>query len=103
MNNDAFTSSERKAWEALGEAVKHFKKLQMSHPSHEKDFCDGIHQAQNILCQRVMQREHPELVATYVDRRAQGGGWCNYPYYAVKNPNSKVDICCVPTPNPLYE
>lgn len=66
QTKDGFTPNEQEAWEALGKAVMHFRRLKMSHPSHEQDFCAGIHAAQNVLAQRILQREHPELFAVYI-------------------------------------
>lgn len=62
---NGFTPAELKAWSSLGEAAKYFNNLEPTHPSQYKDFEEAIHRAQSVLQQRLMQRTHPEIVATY--------------------------------------
>lgn len=58
--SEPFNENEKKAWLALGEAMKHFLRLEQTHPSHTKDFVDAIHKAQDILGSRVLQRTYPK-------------------------------------------
>lgn len=61
----AFTKHEKEAFEHLAKAVAAFQRLEPSHPSHRPDFVDGIHKCQQIIGQRLLQREQPYIFATY--------------------------------------
>ena len=51
---------EKKIMDSLVESVKHFRKLQQTHPCHQKDFIDGIHKCQNVIIHRIIQRTYPK-------------------------------------------
>lgn len=60
MRKDGLTEQEGRAMDALITAWNEFKKLPVQHPSDIGDFCNGIHQCQQILGMRVLQRDYPE-------------------------------------------
>ena len=53
--------------DALVLAEKKYNKLKHTHPSHGRDFTDGIHQCQNVLIHKIVQRDHPNKFPTYED------------------------------------
>lgn len=57
---DGLTIQEGKAMDALIVAWNEFSRLDMTHPSDMPDFANGIHQCQQILGMRVLQRIYPE-------------------------------------------
>jgi len=65
MNKNPFTSKEEKVANALTEAYNNFIKLKTTHPSHEKEFIDGIHQCQNVMIHRIVQKDYPKIFPTY--------------------------------------
>lgn len=96
----AFTKSEREAFKHLGLAVAAFSKLKMSHPSHQKDFTDGIHACQGVLGQRVLQREHPYVFATYAHSWVGDADWWRaFPAEMLSDEKATWSGC----KNPLFE
>lgn len=71
--SEPFTENEKAAWDALGAACAAFFKLSMSHPSHMADFVNGMHACQGVLGNRLLQRDYPEIFATYAQRK--DGSW----------------------------
>ena len=67
--SEAFLTYEQEAFEALGKAMEAFSKLVSSHPSHTQDFVDGIHKCQSVLGQRVLQRDHPRVFASFAPKQ----------------------------------
>ena len=59
------TPEEHSVWSHLGLAYEAFVKLNQTHPSHLKDFADGLHMCQSIVGQRILQRLVPEHFAKY--------------------------------------
>ncbi len=55
---------EKKISEHLATAWNLYTKLKMTHPSHVKDFCDGIHKCQQIIMWRELQRMNPKKYPT---------------------------------------
>lgn len=47
-----------KAWEA-------FCVLEKTHPSHNKDFGEGIHKCQDVIIYKIVQRDYPETFPSY--------------------------------------
>jgi len=60
-----YLKTENKISDHLINAVKYFRQLESMHPSHEKDFIDGIHKCQNVIIHRIVQREHPKEFPTF--------------------------------------
>lgn len=58
--------------DALVAAWTAFLKLEETHPSHNRDFSDGIHKCQDILIHRIVQRDYPETFPTYSKRESNG-------------------------------
>lgn len=54
------TKTEKKLMNHLVKAVEYFRKLKSTHPSHEKDFTDGIHKCQYVIMHKCMQRISPK-------------------------------------------
>lgn len=52
---------EEKVLSLLVEAWNEFIKLESQHPNECSDFCDGIHQCQNVLGMRVARKYRPDL------------------------------------------
>lgn len=57
---DGLTEQEGKVMDALIAAWNEFLRLDITHPSDMPDFTNGIHQCQQILGMRVLQRNYPE-------------------------------------------
>jgi hypothetical protein len=62
-----FTDDEREIWIHLWTAYNKLMGLKSTHPSHLKDFADGINKCQSVLGARVLQRDYPQDFATYQD------------------------------------
>jgi len=60
MRKDGLTEQEGKVADALVTAWNEFVKLEVTHTSDRPDFVNGIHQCQQILGMRVLQRDYPE-------------------------------------------
>lgn len=54
------TEEEREVMNALILAWNKFLELEKTHPSHNKDFGDGIHKCQDVLIHKIVQRDYPE-------------------------------------------
>ena len=59
-----YIHSEKKVMDALVKAVNAFSELERTHPSHNRDFVDGIHKCQNIIIHRIAQRDYPKIFPT---------------------------------------
>ena len=57
---DGLNEQEGRAMDALITAWNEFLRLGKQHPSDMNSFCNGIHQCQQVLCMRVLQRDYPE-------------------------------------------
>ena len=55
---DGLTEQEGKVMDALVSAWNQFTKLEVQHPSDVPDFANAIHQCQQILGMRVLQRDY---------------------------------------------
>lgn len=55
------TNIENKILNNLTKAVIEFRKLEITHPSHEKEFIDGIHKCQEVIMWRIVQRDYPKI------------------------------------------
>lgn len=64
--SDPFSLREKEIWELLGKAAQLFFNLEQTHPSHLKDFADAIHQCQDVLGRRILQRNYPEYWESYI-------------------------------------
>ncbi|ASV43438.1 hypothetical protein [Vibrio phage JSF12] len=60
-----FSEEEALIMHLLAEAWNAFCKIESTHPCHTKDFADGIHQCQDILIHKMVQREYPGTFPTY--------------------------------------
>jgi hypothetical protein len=56
---------EQEIMDALVLAVRCYSKLSLTHPSHNADFTNGIHQCQNVLIHKIVQRDYPDRFPTY--------------------------------------
>ena len=56
---------EEKIMNNLASAWNLLLTLEPTHPSHKQDFCDGIHKAQSVIMNRVLQRDYPETFPTH--------------------------------------
>ena len=59
VRNDGLTEQEGKVMDSLVLAWNEFSKLDSWHPSDTPDFCHAIHECQQILCMRILQRDYP--------------------------------------------
>jgi hypothetical protein len=64
-NKVPFTKEEQEVMDNLTKAWNAFCKLYSTHPSHNADFCDGIHKCQDVIIHRVVQRDYPSTFPTY--------------------------------------
>jgi hypothetical protein len=60
-----YKDTEEKLMQHLVAAINLFSKLDITHPSSEKDFVDGIHKCQNVIFHRIVQRDYPGEFPTY--------------------------------------
>jgi DNA-directed RNA polymerase subunit RPC12/RpoP len=60
LRDDGLTEQEGKVADALVTAWNEFCKLENWHPSDAPTFCEAIHQCQQILAMRIVQREFPK-------------------------------------------
>ncbi len=67
LNNmdSPYIETEEKIMEHLAEAYNLFIKLEQTHPSHNRDFSDGIHKAQDLILHRICQRDYPNYFPTH--------------------------------------
>lgn len=56
---------EKEIMQCLVDAWQKYLKLEETHPSHNKDFSDGIHKCQDVLMHRIVQRDYPSDFPTY--------------------------------------
>ncbi|KLU66746.1 hypothetical protein DEAC_c14140 [Desulfosporosinus acididurans] len=57
---DGLTDQEGKVMDALITAWNEFAKLKVQHPSDVLDFLSCIHQCQQIIGMRILQRDYPQ-------------------------------------------
>lgn len=55
---------EEKITDLLREINNLFVTLEKTHPSHKKDFSDGLHKCQDIINHRIVQRDYPDYFST---------------------------------------
>lgn len=60
-----YTEEEKQVMDLLTSAVNAFKKLESTHPSHDSDFCNGIHRCQDVIIHRIVQRDYPDTFPTH--------------------------------------
>lgn len=72
MSETPFTPQEQEIMDALVIAANKFTHLQETHPTHKRDFLDGIHRCQDVLIHRIVQRDYPE---TFPTTPKQLSGW----------------------------
>lgn len=60
-----FLEDEKEIMDLLVEAYNKFVKLEQTHPTHNREFTDGIHKCQDILGHRILQRDYSEYYPTY--------------------------------------
>lgn len=60
-----YVYSEEEIMNKLAEAFNLFNKLESTHPCHNKDFVDGIHKCQDVIINRIVQRDYPETFPTH--------------------------------------
>lgn len=65
MEKHPYIEYEKEIMDSLVASVNFFSKLKTQHPSHRKDFTDGIHKCQNVIMHRILQRDYPEKFPTY--------------------------------------
>lgn len=61
---DPHTTEEREVLDLLCSAYSKFIELPVTHPSHKRDFSDGIHKCQHVLMHKLVQRDHSEVYPT---------------------------------------
>jgi hypothetical protein len=57
--DDGLTDAEGVVADALCKAANAFGVLPKQHPDEDRDFCDAIHRAQDLLCVRIARRAFP--------------------------------------------
>lgn len=62
---EPFLDEEKEIMELLVDAYNKFIKLKQTHPTHNREFMDGIHKCQDILGHRILQREYPNYYPNY--------------------------------------
>ena len=65
VTKSPYKDTEKEIMDSLVHAWNLFVKLEKTHPSHNKDFADGIHKCQDILMHRIVQRDYPDVFPTY--------------------------------------
>jgi hypothetical protein len=60
-----YIKREKKVMDCLVVAVREFIRLEETHPSHNKDFMDGIHKCQDVIIHRIVQRDYPKEFPVY--------------------------------------
>jgi len=60
-----YIETEATLMQKLVEAVNLFRQLELTHPSQEEKFINGIHECQDILMHRIVQRDYPEEFPTF--------------------------------------
>lgn len=65
MSKNPYTPVEEELMKALTKAVHCFNQLEMTHPCHGVDFRDGIHKCQDVIINRIVQRDYPEVFPSY--------------------------------------
>jgi len=60
-----YNKIEKEIMDSLVNATNLFRKLQLTHPSHEEEFISGIHTCQNVIIHRIVQRDYPKEFPTY--------------------------------------
>lgn len=64
-----YIDDEEEIMNHLVEAWDKFTKLEQTHPSHLSDFADGIHRCQDIIINRIVQRDYPETFPTKIIKK----------------------------------
>ena len=62
---EPYSLEERAIQDHLVKAWNLFCELDSTHPSHNKDFADGIHKCQDILIHKIVQRDYPHDFPTH--------------------------------------
>lgn len=65
MDKNPYVEFEAQIMKSLVKAVNCFRKLKSTHPSHEKEFIDGIHKCQYVIMHRIIQRLYRKEFPTY--------------------------------------
>lgn len=60
-----YTDVEKDIMDHLIKAYAGLCTLVVTHPSHVKDFADGIHKCQDVIIHRIVQRDYPITFPTY--------------------------------------
>lgn len=59
------TPEEREIMDLLALAWNTFVLLPVTHPNHTDDFADGIHRAQDVIINKIVQRDYPDDFPTH--------------------------------------
>jgi hypothetical protein len=66
---DGLIEKEGEIMDNLAKAWNGFIELNKQHPSDTKNFCDGIHECQNVLFRRILRRDYPKAYPTYGEEK----------------------------------
>lgn len=62
-----FTKEEQFVMDKLVDALKSFRKLEVTHPTALPEFVQGIHLCKSQLEHRILQRDYPDTFPTHKD------------------------------------
>jgi len=65
LNKVPYERLEQEIMDHLAAAWNLFTSLESTHPSHTKDFSDGVHRCQDIIIHRIVQRDYPNYFPTH--------------------------------------
>jgi len=64
MKKKPYIGDEQRIIDYLTEAHNLFVRLEQTHPSHLTEWANGIHQCQDVLIHRIVQRDYPDEFGT---------------------------------------
>lgn len=65
MANNPYIETEKEIMDSLAQAWNKLMELRPTHPDHTRDFADGIHKCQDVIINRIVQRDYPHVFPTH--------------------------------------
>lgn len=59
------TEEEREIMDLLVQAHNKFRLLKMTHPNDILEWCDGLHDMQGVIANRIVRRDYPNDFPSY--------------------------------------
>lgn len=63
--NKPYEATEKDIMDHLVKAWELYLTLDITHPSHNQEFSEGVHKCQNVLIHKIVQRDYPETFPSY--------------------------------------